>query len=499
MLLAAIALARLVYQWVSPLDLIGDESYYWDWGRRPDWGYFSKPPLIGWLYGAVRALGFHSTAGVRWPAVGLGTIGLAAMALLLRRMAGPRAGFWGVVLLAATPGNVALNLLLTIDAPLLAMWALALLALWRALGPRPDRRWWLLYAAAMAVGVLAKQMMLVLPLLALIWLATDRDRRPLLRAPGTWLALWWPCLALAPTVAWNAGHDWVTAHHTAGHLAVTRPFAWKRALLQLAGFSGGQLLLVSPVLGLVWANRAWHIARSWGRATAGERFLWCFSVPPLLVIAGLALRQLPEPNWPAAFWLAGGALACLHLAGDGTTAAVGEGRERVRRRAVRVGLTLAGLVMAVPFLAQLPGVRDSRWDPTRRLRGWHEVAAAVGAVRFAGAADHATPLWPLVVGDRAYASALAFYSVDQPRVYHLPARDSVQSQYELWPDPTQDGRLGSDALIIVVRSDAVPAALAACFARIESAGALPAGLPGQRTATLWIGRELRGWPQTRQP
>ena len=32
-----------------PLDLSGDEAYYWDWGRNLDWGYYSKPPGIAWL------------------------------------------------------------------------------------------------------------------------------------------------------------------------------------------------------------------------------------------------------------------------------------------------------------------------------------------------------------------------------------------------------------------------------------------------------------------
>lgn len=50
-LLAVIFLLRLLYLplFCSVTDLAGDESYYWEWGRRPDWGYYSKPPMIGWL------------------------------------------------------------------------------------------------------------------------------------------------------------------------------------------------------------------------------------------------------------------------------------------------------------------------------------------------------------------------------------------------------------------------------------------------------------------
>ena len=48
-LLLGVVLFRLVYVcfFVRQFDLAGDEAYYWDWGRRLDWGYFSKPPMIG--------------------------------------------------------------------------------------------------------------------------------------------------------------------------------------------------------------------------------------------------------------------------------------------------------------------------------------------------------------------------------------------------------------------------------------------------------------------
>ena len=53
--LGVIVLVRLVMMLVvvNGADLAGDEAYYWDWGRRPDWGYYSKPPMIGWMMGAI--------------------------------------------------------------------------------------------------------------------------------------------------------------------------------------------------------------------------------------------------------------------------------------------------------------------------------------------------------------------------------------------------------------------------------------------------------------
>ena len=53
-LIAGVVAFRVAFLFLATdFQLAGDEVYYWDWGRRPDWGYYSKPPLIGWLMGLI--------------------------------------------------------------------------------------------------------------------------------------------------------------------------------------------------------------------------------------------------------------------------------------------------------------------------------------------------------------------------------------------------------------------------------------------------------------
>src|SRR3954471_8128877 len=47
--ISAITLVRLAVLIVTPLQLYPDEAQYWWWAQTPDWGYFSKPPLIAWI------------------------------------------------------------------------------------------------------------------------------------------------------------------------------------------------------------------------------------------------------------------------------------------------------------------------------------------------------------------------------------------------------------------------------------------------------------------
>lgn len=60
--LVAIALLTLWRVALLPFDrtdLFVDEAQYWLWGRELAWGYFSKPPLIGWIcmWRPCRAMG----------------------------------------------------------------------------------------------------------------------------------------------------------------------------------------------------------------------------------------------------------------------------------------------------------------------------------------------------------------------------------------------------------------------------------------------------------
>src|SRR5947207_1274829 len=145
--LAVLVLLRLLYlvPFTAQFDLATDESYYWEWGRRLDWGYFSKPPLIGWLMALVGRLSHDSEWGVRLMALALGTGSLVMLRSLAEKLFGPRAAFLTLLLAALTPANAALNIFLTIDAPLVFFWTAALLVFWKLM-EEPDKpvRWSLL-------------------------------------------------------------------------------------------------------------------------------------------------------------------------------------------------------------------------------------------------------------------------------------------------------------------------------------------------------------------
>ena len=64
-ILAGLLVFRLVALAFNRTDLFFDEAQYWSWSLDPDFGYYSKPPLIAWMIGATTAVCGHGEACIR--------------------------------------------------------------------------------------------------------------------------------------------------------------------------------------------------------------------------------------------------------------------------------------------------------------------------------------------------------------------------------------------------------------------------------------------------
>jgi 4-amino-4-deoxy-L-arabinose transferase-like glycosyltransferase len=474
-LLVGVALFRAAYLWMFPFDLVGDEAYYWDWGRQLDWGYFSKPPGIAWLMALAGFLGGNTPEGLRLFAVLLGTGGLALFFLLGRRLFDERVAFWACLATLATPGNTALNVLLTIDAPLVFCWIGALYCFWRLCEePRqPPLGIVLALIGFLGCGALSKQMMLVFYPLGVLFLLTDKDLRGLLRSPWLWLGSLAGFAFLLPPLLWNAANDWITFRHTSHHFEGDA-LTIGRVLKNSGEYLGTQLGILTPVtwsLTMLLAVAGVRRFSSWPREA---RFLWIFSAPALLVVALMSLRQGINPNWPAVYYAAGFLLVAGWWSGKVSIGSADRWRNWFKP-GVAVGAGLVLFALFLPVIIWVTGLRGSDVDPFRRLNGWSALAAEVQAVR--GAGDFSEDFL-LTVGHRYNTSQLAFYLPDQPTVFRWPNRPGrIESQYELWGLPGE--RFTGKKGLIVAHEDV--------FKREK--GNLPATLV-EHFEVIWEGPEI---------
>lgn len=286
---------------LNGMDLFVDEAQYWLWGQELAFGYYSKPPMIGWVIRAVTDLaGSDAPFWVRLPA----PLFHGATALVLGWIA---AGLWGAraaVLVAAgyatLPMVAAGSILISTDTILFPFLALAL-AGWLRVLDGGGRGWAVATGVALGLGFLSKYaaiyFLICAPLAALLF----RQARPRLVDVLTVLGVF--ALTISPNVIWNLVNGFSTLEHTLDNADWVRDPGGRThvELGSLAEFLASQAGVFGPILfgGLIWLTvRA-------GRADFGQRLMLIFSLPILVLICGQALVSGAYANWAATAYLAG--------------------------------------------------------------------------------------------------------------------------------------------------------------------------------------------------
>ncbi|GJM19806.1 MAG: dolichyl-phosphate-mannose--protein mannosyltransferase [Phycisphaeraceae bacterium] len=437
--------ARLVWLvWFSDYTLIEDEAHYWEWSRRLDWSYYSKGPGVAWAIAASTAFFGHVEWAVRLPAVLAGAVGSLAVALLTREVvrehtrahpAQHAAPFVAALLYQCVPAIGVTGVLMTIDGPFLACWALAAWGAARALlHDRP--RAWAICGGALAIGFLFKYtIVLLVPGIIAAVLARAAWRRRA-RAQARWIALGslLALLGLVPVIVWNAQHDWSTVRHLLGHLGAPggdvspdtgEPWTPLRSLAQVGEYLGLFIAMGGPVL--VLGVIAWFERRRLG---AGLVFATACSLPIALVYLGVSVFAEVEGNWAIA-------TVVVLVAPSAWLVIDGVSRRDVPVRCLWGAALFTGLVvaLALPILPTLSRVgRMGARIPVHRMTGMHEHAAAAQAELDALRAQ--TGHEPFVIAAHyGRASQLAFYLPGHPTVYCSSAYiGGRRTQYDVWPE-----------------------------------------------------------------
>lgn len=306
LIVAMVTAARWLLLAFNRTDLFVDESQYWLWGQEFAFGYYSKPPLIAWVIGAVTTLaGSDAPFWVRAPGAlfhGLAALILAAVAA---RLQGPRLALWVAVGYVTLPFVALGSLLISTDTILAPFFAAAIyFHLRRAEGG--GLGFAALAGAAIGAAFLAKYAAIYF----LIGAAIASALSPAMRIGGRgWLAMLGGFLVtISPNVAWNLANKLTTVSHTMDNVG------WVREDSPLAGLNpaGMAEFLVSQfaVFGpLMFGALIWATANPRGRSA-----LLAFSLPALAIVSLQALLDRAYANWAVTAYFAGTIVATAALA-----------------------------------------------------------------------------------------------------------------------------------------------------------------------------------------
>ncbi len=500
---AGAALLRALLAAAVPL--LPDETYYWEWSRRLEAGYFDHPPGIALLIRLGTGLLGDSTAGVRaGPAIAALLTHLAAVGcawqLAGKGLAGAKAGRRAAMLMTLLPIATLGLVLATPDAALFATAMVALLAVERALA-HPVRSWtslgwWVAAGVALGGAFVSKYTAVLLPMgLVIACVLHPALRRRFLDA-GPWVASAIALALFAPVVAWNMFNNWVSFRFQLGHgfNAAARGNPVSRELEMLGGQAGlaSPILFVVMVIVVVAALREGWRTRHTAAATdpSVRRFaLAVVAVAPLAFFALSAWRRPVEANWPAMIYP--GAMMLLAT----STAPVALGRWWRRGLALAAVLLIVVAVQAFTPVLPLP----PRRDPIARAHGWRTLADAVQTARRDPFLEGTVDQW--VAADRYQdASELAFHLPDRPTVFSLNLGGRT-NHYDVWPNAWQKVRPG-DGLVVAFDADAKGDSLArvvgSWFKETRQGALVSLQRDGGEVSTrrVWLYRIARDVPRT---
>lgn len=342
-IVASLLAVRILGIIVSPLDLGPDEAQYWRWAQTPAWGYYSKPPLIGWVIGTSTALFGDAEWAVRLPAPILHAVTSLLIFVLGWRMLTPRIGLFAALYYALMPGVILGSGIITTDSVLLPLWAGALLALWTLREHKRPTLSALALGICFGLGMLAKYAMLYFGIgLGLAMLLDSKTRRAFLSPRGALSGII-SGLILAPHIMWNLQNELQTISHTVDNAN------WSGALFHpdhAITFLVDQMAIIGPIGFLVLLFVLYRLVtkhHAFDKSLSQTlRWLACFALPVLVIIFAQAITSRAHANWAATAYITGSLMVSAWFLGNHT----------VPKPVWWVGTAL--LLLAAAFIPDLP-------------------------------------------------------------------------------------------------------------------------------------------------
>ena len=411
--LLSLTILRMGAILTSPLEFGVDEAQYWLWGQQLDFGYYSKPPLIGWFLALMDGLFGSSQQAARIMA----PVFHLLIALILYHCArthfpdeaaSKAAGRWVALFWISLPIVSLGSFVISTDTILLVPWAIALSLFLTALR-KTQPSLFFITGLIIGIGLLAKYAAAYFLLGAILCLVFDKSRDAQQTAKASALLLAGALISFSPNLLWNLANGGITFAHIGENADLSVPLYSFASAFE---FLLSQSAVTGPVFFILFAATLLRPRHSYLRFE-----LMMFCLPVLAIMTAQAYMKTANANWAATAWPA----ACL-LVGMAMA-------HHLPRRAGQLSLSVnlfAGLIVMIGLgLGDLHSFTPKS-DPLRRLRGWDVLATDV-----AGAADkHKAQI--IIADRRAEAALLSWHLHDSDLQIKVIDEDGIAgSHFEL--------------------------------------------------------------------
>ena len=400
LIVTVITLLRWLLLAFDQTDLYVDESQYWLWGQEFNFGYYSKPPLIGWLIGAVTTLaGSDSPFWVRMPGAFLHGATALILGAWAARLYGPRAAILTAAAYATVPFAALGSLLISTDTVMAPFFAAALYAHHRLAETRaPKFALW----AGVAIGAAFMAKYAAIYFLIGVALAALRPEGRIGWRNAALMLLAF-AVVISGNLIWNVAHQFTTLSHTVDNVGWVRQ---ENPLAALNFASAAEFLLSQfAVAGPVIFAAVLLSLRNLPLQAA-------FVIPPLLVVTVQALLGTAQANWAVAAYFAGIPLAIGLL-------------QNRPRWLIASFASNAVFCITLPLLTIFTSIEWQGAPLIERQLGRAAMSRQIIAIA------HGKGDLPILADDRDVLADLFYTGQSEGLIYHAPRpRGRAQNHYE---------------------------------------------------------------------
>lgn len=396
------------------VSLFYDEAYYYHWSLNPDWGYYSKPPMVAWIINVTTALFGDNDFAVKCSAPVLYGLTAGIIYKIGKILWNPKAAACSALIFCSAPLVGFNSLFFTTDAPLLFFWALAT---WFFSIAIRNKNWssWILVGLAVGLGMMSKYTMALLPLGLFIYMGFTPRYREQLSTLKPWAAAILAGLIFSLNIYWNYQHDFVTLNHTSEISQLDKKLFNPD---KLAEFLLSQLLVLGPV----WS---YFLIRQWtsrqARSAIGQSgVLIAIFVPLILVISTQALLSRAFINWAAPCLIAASLWTGFYLSNQTSKKLIA---------GLVAQLTMISIFYHWPVILETAGIERTRKnDPFQRTEGWPELAKQLQPILIAN------PEARITSPSRKLLAYISFYA--EPGKLRVarwnPEQHNIRDYYDLY-------------------------------------------------------------------
>ena len=354
---------RLLIIGTDHLAVFFDEAYYYYWAQAPDWGYYSKPPVVAWFIAVSSSVFGATDLGVKFFSPLLYSACALCIFHLARELFNARVALLSGVIFTTTPIVGFNSLFITTDAPLFFFWALTTLLFVKALN---SSSWllWLALGISTGLGMLSKYTFVMLPFGLFVYLFFVGKQQVLLSMRC--LVAIAACLALfATNIWWNMQNDFISFSHTQEIAKLDRKLFNFDHLFE---FLLSQCLIFGAVWSVYLITKSRHLTKTLWQDERFVLLVW-ITLPILGIIASQAFLSRAFVNWAGPFVIGASVTAAVVLV-------------NVKRSVVLLGvvsnLVLLSLFYHWPQILSALDVEQSRKNsPYYRIAGWREASLQV--------------------------------------------------------------------------------------------------------------------------